>query len=109
MRMPRKRHFILVDLFVKDIAGQIDVDRSRLAAGRDAKGLVDDLGDPSSVDYPLGEFGDRPEHPDLVHLLKGAHTVLGDRAGAAEGDYWNGVEVGVADPRYQVGGARTRR
>ena len=107
MRPLRVHDFAFVDTAIKDVARQVDVDRARLSAGGDAKGLVDDLRDAPGIDDPFGPLGDGLEHPDLVHFLERAHSDLRQGARAAERDDRHRVEKGVADAGDEVGCTRS--
>src|SRR5579863_2171220 len=106
MRPARIHHFAVVDAAIEDVAREVNVNRSGLSAGGDAKGLVDDLGNTAGVDDAFGPLGDRLEHRHLIHFLERAHPDLRQGAGAAEGDHGHRVEEGVADAGDEVGGTR---
>ena len=102
-----KRRFFFLDLAVQHITRQIEIHRSRLAAGRNAKRLVHQLWDTPGVFDPLGPLGDGFEHADLVHFLESAHAVLRNRARPTQGDNRNRIQKGVAHPGDQVRYARS--
>ena len=101
-----KRDFLFFNHPVEHIARQIDIDRTRLAAGGHAKGFIDDFRNATRVFDPLGHFGDRLEHADLIHLLERAHAVLGNGTRSTQSNDRNGVQIGIAHTGDQIRNAR---
>ena len=102
-----KRRFLFLNLAIQHVARQIEIHRSRLAAGRNAKCLVHKLWDTPGIFDPLGPLGDGFEHADLVHFLEGAHAVLRNRARPTQGNHRNRVQKGIPHPGDQVRHARS--
>ena len=97
-----KRDLFFFNHTVEHIARQIDIDRTRLAAGGYAKGFVDNFGDATRVLDPLGHFGDRFEHADLIHFLERAHTVLGHGARPTQSNNRHGIQIRIANTGNQI-------
>ena len=96
-------------LLHQDVLGQIHMDRSRAAGGRDVERLLDGLAQIPSVLYEEVVLGAGARDPDVVGLLEG---VVADHMGrylAGEGDDRDGVHVSVLERGHQIGGRRPRR
>ena len=90
-----------------DVAGKLDVDRTRLAAGGDLDGAAHRPGDVLRQLDRRGPLGDRGEHGDVVGLLKRAFAV-GLAGGAhAEHEHRRAARVRLQDAGHQVRDARS--
>ncbi len=101
----REAELALVDGLAQHVAGQVEVDRPRLAGGGVAEGARHQVGNAARVHDLLRPLGDRLEHADLVDLLEGVHVLADGRARAADGDERRRVGPRVGHARHEVGGA----
>ena len=99
---------VLLDLFVKHVAGHIEIHRTRPAAQGLPHGGRDELGHTSGICALLGPLGDRFEGRHLIHLLECALAALADRRRATDREQRRAVGPGIGDPGDQVGRAWTR-
>ena len=76
VRLFEELHLTLLHRPIQHIAGEVDVNGTRLPARSHAERFVDDFRDAAGVEHPLGPFGDGLEHSYLIHLLERAHAGL---------------------------------
>ncbi len=92
---------------VRDVLGEIDVDRPFPARVGEVERLLDHPGDLVRVVQDVRLFRDRHEHPDDVAFLERVGPDHGGGDLPRDGDDRDGVHVGVRDPGHQVGGSRS--